>query len=108
MSDDITRRDMIKRSLVVLGAASAAGAVLMGCGDDEGELTCTDTSGLSEPEKQMREQQAYTDHSPERDKLCDNCRFWTAPQQPNTCGGCQVIKGPIHPKGYCKLWAAMG
>ena len=106
----ITRRDMMKRSLLVLGAATGAGAVLAGCGDDGDAggdgLTCTDTEGLTDAEKQLRQQQDYVDNSPFDDKLCDNCRFWQAPQQEGTCGGCQVVKGPIHPKGHCKLWAA--
>lgn len=111
MSDGITRRDMMKRSLLVLGAAAGAGAVLSGCGDDDGGgggdgLTCTDTSGLTEQEIQLRQQQEYTDSSPFEDKVCDNCRFWQAPSQPDSCGTCQVVKGPIHPKGHCKLWAA--
>jgi len=100
---------MMKRSLVVLGAAAGAGAVLAGCGDDGdagGELSCTETEGLTDAEKQLRQQQEYTDDSPFEDKVCDNCRFWQAPQQEGTCGGCQVVKGPIHPKGHCKLWAA--
>lgn len=108
MSDEITRREMMKRSLLVLGAAAGAGAVLAGCGDDDegGALTCTDTSGLTDAEKQLRTQQEYTDHSPFDDKTCANCRFFQAAQQPDSCGTCQVVKGPIHPEGHCKLWAA--
>ena len=113
MSDRMTRRDMMKRSLLVLGATAGAGAILAGCGDDGdggggggSGLDCTDTSGLSEAEKQLRQQQEYTDSSPYPDKTCDNCQLYQAPQQEGTCGGCQVVKGPIHPQGYCKLWVA--
>lgn len=111
MSDRMTRRDMMKRSLLVLGATAGAGAVLAGCGDDGdagggSDLSCTDTSGLTEAEKQLRQQQEYTDSTPYPDKRCDNCQLYQAPQEEGTCGGCQVMKGPIHPAGYCKLWVA--
>ena len=26
----------------------------------------------------------------------------------NECGGCTLVKGPIHPQGYCNSWAAKG
>lgn len=109
MADRITRRELIKRTLFLPVVAAGAGMAFAACGDDgEGELTCTDTSGLQPAELQVRQQQAYTDDSPHADKTCDNCRFWQPPPQQDACGGCQVIKGPIHPKGYCNLWAAKG
>ena len=107
MSDaKMGRRDAARRALVVLGAAAIAPSALVGCGgEEEGELSCTDTSGLSPAEIQTRESQNYTDQSPEENK-CSTCRFFQAPQAENTCGGCQVIAGPIHPDGYCNLFAA--
>jgi hypothetical protein len=106
MADEMTRRDLMKRTIWLPIAAAGAGVALSACGEEEG-LTCTDTSGLSPAELTMRTQQQYSDESPHPDeKVCDNCRFWQPAPQPDTCGGCQVIKGPIHPKGYCKLWAA--
>ena len=107
MAQRMTRRDLMKRTVWLPVLAAGAGVAVAGCGDD-GELTCTDTSGLSPAELTMRQSQEYTDDSPFEDKVCDNCRFWQPPAEQNACGGCQVIKGPIHPKGYCKLWAARG
>lgn len=97
----------MKRTLFLPVLAAGAGVALAACGDDgEEELSCTDTSGLSPAEVSARQAQQYTDHTPYPDKTCDRCRFWQGGQQANACGTCQVIKGPIHPKGYCKLWAA--
>jgi hypothetical protein len=107
MSEEkIGRRDAAKRMLMVLGAAAVAPAALAACGGEEaGGLTCTDTTGLSPAEITTRQTQQYTDVSPHADKDCANCNFYTA-GQPNQCGTCQVIRGPIHPDGYCNLWAA--
>jgi len=103
----ITRRDLFKKTLMVGAAAAGAGYLLSACGDDDGggELTCTDTSGLSDQETQQRQAQEYVDASPNPQETCANCRFYQAPQE-SGCGTCQVIKGPVHPQGYCKLWAA--
>jgi hypothetical protein len=108
MSDQkMGRRDMAKRALMVLGAAAIAPSVLAACGGEEsgGGLTCTDTSGLQPAEITARQSQAYVDASPHADKRCNNCRFYQAGQA-NACGTCQVVRGPIHPQGYCNLWVA--
>jgi hypothetical protein len=101
------RRDAAKRMLMVLGAAAVGPSVLAACGGEEGGdvLNCTDISGLSPAEITTRQSQAYSDISPHADKHCNNCNFFTAGQA-NACGSCTVIKGPIHPEGYCNLWAA--
>jgi hypothetical protein len=111
MSDQtMGRREATRRMLFVLGAAAVAPSALTACGGEEsgsgaGALRCTDTSGLQPAELTMRQSQAYADASPHSDKHCNNCRFYQA-GQPNQCGGCQVIRGQIHPQGYCNLWAA--
>jgi hypothetical protein len=110
MSDQkMGRREMAKRALLVLGAAAVAPSALAGCGGEQGGggggLSCTDTSALSPAELTTRQSQQYVDSSPHADKRCNNCRFYQA-GQPNACGTCQVIRGPIHPQGYCNLWVA--
>ena len=104
----IGRRGVMKRALTVLGAAAIAPAVLTACGGEESEggaLSCTDTSGLSEAQTATRSSQEYVDSSPNADQNCANCNFFTAGQA-GQCGSCTVIQGPIHPDGYCNLWAA--
>ena len=67
---------------------------------------CNDLTGLSEQEVSQREQLQYVAQSPKDDQLCSNCRFWQPSQDESTaCGGCQLIKGPIHPNGWCQTWA---
>lgn len=68
-------------------------------------VDCTDLSGLSDADKKGRENLSYVDKSTEAEKNCSNCRFWQPnANDPNACGGCQLMKGPINPQGYCKSW----
>jgi len=105
----IGRRGALKRALTVLGAVSVAPTLLAACGGEEegggGGLTCTDTAGLDPAALTTREGQAYTDSSSNADQNCGNCNFFTAGAA-NACGTCAVVQGPIHPEGYCNLWAA--
>jgi hypothetical protein len=127
MTDDpqgrCTRRSYLKRHLAVVGTLAFAGtgglisACTKGGGEAEGgggageadqalsDLSCTDTSGLSQTELTTRKNSQYVDRSEVEGKKCNNCNFWQPPQTTGSCGGCQVVKGPIHPWGYCNLWA---
>ena len=70
------------------------------------EFTCMDTSTLTETEASLRETFQYTDQSPEEGKNCQNCALYVSTEDQTGCGGCSTIKGPIHPLGYCTIWAA--
>lgn len=124
---DITRRDFIQR-LTLFGAAGiGAGSLLAACGGGEQPaatpsetpaaappaappmaegFTCTDTSGLTEQELAARTTLKYVDKSTMEGKQCDNCALYVAAAAAGQCGTCQTIKGPIHPMGYCDIWAA--
>lgn len=103
MTDRIySRRDALRISLTVLGAGGAAFAA-MGCGKKE--LACTDTSALSADDVSARTALAYVDKSPDAAKMCSGCMQFI-PAAPDQCGGCKVVKGPINPAGYCKVWGA--
>lgn len=69
-------------------------------------LSCTDTRELSQPDLLRRQSLEYTDVSPEGDaKSCATCKFYE-PGSADQCGGCQLVAGPISPRGHCKMWAA--
>ena len=131
MSEEkLNRRDFFRRAAVVGASVAGAGMLLSACekggdakgggkadksgadkkakGGDKGggELTCTDTSGLTDAEKKTRESLKYVDKSPKPDKNCLNCKLYTQPKEEGGCGGCTVVAGPIHPKGYCISWQA--
>jgi hypothetical protein len=80
-------------------------ASLVGCKKRrEGPLVCTDVSGLDPVDRKNRARLGYVDRSPKADRNCENCSIWR-PKGKNECGGCTVIRGPIHPKGYCRSWS---
>lgn len=67
--------------------------------------TCPNTSTLTEQENAIRKSLNYTDTSKVPGRFCDNCKLYTLPPNKQTlCGGCKVIPGAIHPKGYCTAW----
>lgn len=100
----LTRRAALR----LLGAAPLAGAMLSACGKKDQPDSCQDVSGLSEAEKTSRSALQYTDKAPSPDKHCDLCNFWQPAPDPSQCGGCTLVKGPIHPKGYCTAFAPKG
>lgn len=116
-----SRREFLQK-LTVLGTAGVVTPmVVSACGGggggeqtgtegdtaaDAAGFSCTDTSGLSEQELQMRQNAEYVDATPNPEQYCANCQLFEEPTGGEQCGGCQVIQGPIHPEGYCTLWVA--
>ena len=99
MRDDKRSR---RSALKVLAAVPMLGsAVLMACGKKSEPDSCNDVGALSEPEKMARSALQYSDRSPQPDKHCKECNLYQAPPDPSQCGTCQIVKGPIHPQGYC-------
>jgi hypothetical protein len=94
----------VARRRLMLGSA-ALGTTLVSVGCKRSE-TCP-PSQLSPEDAKLRETLHYTDHSPDPQKLCNGCQQYL----PNTdadCGGCKLMKGPIHPAGSCTLFSAKG
>ena len=98
----LTRRTTLR----LLAATPLVAGALAACGKKNEPDSCTDVSALSEAEKTGRSALQYTDKAPQPDKRCEVCNFWQASTDPAKCGGCQLVKGPIHPKGYCTAFAA--
>ena len=67
---------------------------------------CHGTDSLTEQQKAVRSSLKYVDQTPIKSQLCENCKLYTTPLPTATCGGCKVVPGPIHPKGYCIAWVA--
>lgn len=101
----LSRRRLLKGTGVAVAAVSAGGWLLAGCQDGgdkkEAALDCTDLSELGQQQKQTRKSLNYVEESKEKGKQCDNCRYWQPPKKEGSCGTCQLVPGPIHPKGYC-------
>lgn len=116
----VSRRQFLERmsfaavaagTVIVSGRADPAHATRSAPADDatvrdDGD-SCTDVSNLSAEQKKTRKSLQYVDDSPHAEKRCNNCRLFKAPEEGSECGTCQVVPGPIHPKGYCIAWAAV-
>ena len=69
--------------------------------------SCSDVSGLSPDELRTRNDIAtYTETAPDPAKKCNLCAQWVPAPSANACGTCKVVKGPINPEGWCKLFVA--
>ena len=70
---------------------------------------CDDLSAMSEADQaqsqQLRQSLGYVDQSVEASKNCSNCALFVAAEAGAACGGCNLIKGPISPSGYCNSWS---
>lgn len=106
MSKNTLSRRTLLRGSVHLAVLSSAPVLLQGC--KKAEFSCDDASGLDEADSELRTQLEYVDRSPHGTaKNCRTCAFYVAGEQ-NQCGQCTLVKGPIHPLGYCNSWAAKG
>ncbi len=114
MEKNINRKNFIKK-ISIGGVILFGGSTLLSAcgGKDNGKLPqttqkanspCADVSGLTDAELATRTSNDYTVASPYNDKMCGTCNLFILPKGNKPCGTCQVVKGPISPQGYCKLW----
>lgn len=94
----ITRRGLLGGSASLLLASCKPKATL--------PASCTDTTGLSSEEIAARTTLGYVEPSAQGDKTCSACVQFVAPAASGQCGACKLLKGPIHPRGGCKAFAA--
>jgi hypothetical protein len=91
-----------RRRLLLSSAVLGAGALSSGC--RRRSETCPPSS-LDPADAKLREALHYTDHSPDPLKLCNGCTQYIQNTDAD-CGGCKIMKGLIHPAGYCAAFAA--
>ena len=111
--NNVSRRAFIQRLTIFGAAGTAISSVLVGCGGGEGSGTetataevCYDPEALPEAQQQLYESLQYVEQSTTEGQYCDNCLQWQPAQAGETCGGCQVLPGPVHPQGWCSAWVA--
>jgi hypothetical protein len=115
MEEKITRKEFFKQLSMMGAAILAAGSLFHNCESsgkkesaevksDTVQDPCGDLSGLTTEEKSVRDEFEYAAKSLNPQEVCDNCALWIEPEGDAKCGGCQIMKGPIHPKGYCTAW----
>jgi len=48
----------------------------------------------------------YVEPSTQGEKTCVLCTQFVPAAASGQCGTCKLLKGPVHPRGYCKAFAA--
>jgi hypothetical protein len=95
---------MLSRRRLLLSFGGAI--VAMGCKRGVAPpVTCDETKGLTPEEHGARNALRYADRSPDPKKTCEACTQWIPETQEGVCGGCKLLKGPIHPGGTCRAFA---
>jgi hypothetical protein len=69
--------------------------------------SCDDKSGLAPDDVTVRSSLGYTDRSTDPAQLCIKCRQYVPAPSSDACGTCKIMKGPIHPNGTCRAFAAL-
>ncbi len=96
-SDALSRRRALLLAALPLAAA-------LGCRTTPS--SCEDLSGLSPDEVRAREALEYHDRSREPARTCSGCLQFVEAPGPFSCGSCRLVRGPIHPLGSCRAFAA--
>jgi hypothetical protein len=94
-----------RRALLHGLAACLAGSVA--CCQRSHELgpECETDPQQTEADIRMRATLEYVDMASDAKKACDVCRQFVPAPQADSCGTCKLVRGPIHPKGTCKVFA---
>lgn len=102
---DGKRLPLVSRRAFVATLSALPGLGALACSKAKADpFVCTDVSGLSDEDRSQRVKLAYVDKAPDPDRQCDRCvQFLEAPEG---CGSCKLLRGPIHPAGFCKSFAA--
>ena len=95
----LTRRDLLVQSAAGVFAALGASAC------QKKEFSCSGAVGLTPDDLGVRTTLGYVDRSPDKNKACSTCTQFVSVAS-DECGTCKVMKGPTHPEGSCKSYAA--
>ena len=101
----VTRRQMLRKTVMLSMAAAGMAAVATACKGAPKELHCDDTTGLAPVDVATRKALEYVDKTADPAKDCVGCLQYVAAADDAHCGGCKMFKGSVNPKGYCKVWA---
>ena len=95
---------VLSRRAFVATLSTFSGVAALGCKKKTPEFACTDVTGIAEADRAVRTALVYADRSPSPDKECVRCVQYLEADE--GCGSCKIMRGPIHPRGTCKSFAA--
>ena len=97
-----TSFDVTSRRRLLLYSASTL-ALIAGVGCKKSPPATCPASSLTPDDLNVRTVLGYVDSSPDPTKTCAKCQQYAAA---DPCGSCKVVKGAIHPEGYCRVFVA--
>ena len=99
--DNASRRKFIYTA----GQLSAATLLISlgGCSKKTNQVSCTDTSTLSDSELSLRSSLQYTDQATESSKTCSGCAYFSTTN--SDCGHCKLFNGSVSTGGHCSSWS---
>jgi hypothetical protein len=65
---------------------------------------CDDLTGLAPGDIEARKNLDYKELAEKPELACRNCAQYVPPSGSN-CASCRVMRGPVHPEGWCKVFA---
>jgi hypothetical protein len=102
---DRRRLPLVSRRGFVATLASLSGWGALACSKAKASsFSCTDVSALNDADRSARVALAYAERSPSADRECARCVQYIDASE--GCGSCKLVRGPIHPAGTCKSFAA--
>ena len=99
-TEAFARRKLLLGCCACLTLAAAAAC------KGSGPSSCNDTSALPPDAVNARTALGYSDTSTEPGQVCLKCLQFVPAPSADQCAGCKVLKGPIHPNGYCRAFIA--
>jgi hypothetical protein len=66
---------------------------------------CQVIADLPTDDAKLRSTLGYQEQTPFPDKTCETCTQYVQPSVKDGCGSCKLMKGSVHPLGYCKSFA---
>jgi len=102
---DEKRIPLVSRRAFAATLSALPGLGALACSKAKADaFACTDVSGLGDADRAQRVKLAYVDNASDPDRRCDRCVQYL--EAPEGCGACKLLRGPIHPAGFCKSFAA--
>ncbi|MBM4361363.1 MAG: high-potential iron-sulfur protein [Deltaproteobacteria bacterium] len=80
--------------------------VVAACGGAK-EFSCDDARQVSAAEREKRTAQQYADRTTRPGERCAGCTQYQGPPS-GSCGTCKLLPGPVHPEGWCRVFARAG
>ena len=100
-------RDTIDRRRLLLYSASSVTLVSLTLACQKAPPAICTSSSLTADDLKMRATLGYADKATDPGRPCVKCQQYLPAPAADQCGGCKLMKGPVHPNGSCNVFASL-